>query len=238
MTRKLGQAAILLAILAAAFTVIVFVIPFPKGGAFWIAYLAELLAIGLQIPFFCLSYKNGETEKKQVLGLPVLQIGLGYLGLQTIFSIIIFVMSSLLPQLRAVHIAVLCTAAVGSAVLLAAALICCLLAHGARNTIEKVEAAGTVSTGFMLDLRTCAENLAGRAADPTLKRELEKLAEDLRYSDPVSSPKIAAYEKTLAEEFSALSAAVQEARTEQALACCRNTGIALKERNAACKRCK
>ncbi|MCD8219639.1 MAG: hypothetical protein LUC50_04655 [Ruminococcus sp.] len=97
-TKRTKQTLAILATILIVFTVIVFVIPFHKGGTFWIAYLAEVVAIAAQIPIFKLAYDNAKDLKSKVLGFPIFQVGYLCLGIQTVASVILFVLSGVIAK--------------------------------------------------------------------------------------------------------------------------------------------
>ena len=78
---------LILGIIFAVFTVVAFVAPFTKSAVFWISYLFGLVALIFQIPLWNKAL-NGETLKSKFLGFPVLHIGVVYLIIQLIVSII------------------------------------------------------------------------------------------------------------------------------------------------------
>ena len=69
---------VILIITAVAFSIVVFLIPFPKKAVFWIAWLFEMTAFALQIPIFRLAFDNAEELKSKVLGFPVFRAGYLY----------------------------------------------------------------------------------------------------------------------------------------------------------------
>ena len=87
----------------------------------------------------------------------------------------------------------------------------------------------------MNSLRTRSENLINRTDNVSLKKELEKLSEKIRFSDPVSSPEISDFEKELSEKFSQLENAVKENNSEIAEKLCKEVNFALDDRNTACR---
>lgn len=229
MGNKQLKALALLIVAALAFTIIVFVIPFHKDVSFWIAYVAELLAFALQVPIFKLAYDNAENLRSKVLGFPIFRAGYLYLGIQTAVSMIVFILGAVIPAFPAWIAAVLCV------IVLSAAIICSISADMARNKVVDIETAQAADTKMIMELCTRARNLVSRTEDVTIKTELEKLSEDLRYSDPVSSNATAEAEQRLLECFTHLETAVVGDNIENALELCRQAGILLRDRNNICK---
>jgi len=84
-------------------------------------------------------------------------------------------------------------------------------------------------------LRVDAEGLVGKTSDATLKKTLKGLAETIRYSDPMSSPQLAAIENKIEAKTAALSEAVENAEDESSKALCNELQQLFAERNRKCK---
>lgn len=227
------QVVAVLLIVAALFSAAAFLIPFEKDEpTFWIGYIAELIAIAVQIPVFKLAYPVGTDLKSKVLGYPLFKIGVSYLVVQTILSFVIIALGSGgdFPVWLAF---LLCLIVLGVAVLFG------MSANMARTAITNLEAATAVDTQLMKSMALRAKNLVNKTSDPALQRELNKLAEKITYSDPVSSPAIADAEYRLSSMFGQLEAAVGTSQSGEALIeLCKSVNIALDDRNTACKASK
>ena len=223
---KSNKAILILVIVAAMFSVVAFAIPFPKNASFWIAYAAELVAIVLQVPIFKVAFSGAEDLKSKFLGFPIARVGYTYLIIQTILSIMFFSMGWI--PVPAWITAVVCVLVLGIM------LICSISADIARQTVQQIEQTTKVDTNLMMSLRTRSAQLVNKTSDPALKKELEKLAENIRFSDPVGSSTIAAEEQKLVSALTMLEGAVAN-NDERAIELCRNAQVALDDRNAACK---
>lgn len=228
MNKIRGQVIGILAVIAAVFSAVAFFVPFEKEAVFWIAYIAELLAVIIQVPVFKLAYPVGSELRSKVIGYPIFKVGITYLSVQTILSLALFILgnSGDFPVWLA---GLLCTAVFGIAVIFG------ISANMAREAISNMETVMSTDTRLMKSLALRAQNLVNKTGDPELKKELDKLAEKITYSDPVSSPAIAESEHKLAELFGQLEAAVVQG---QGLDVCKAVNNALDDRNAACKAAK
>lgn len=225
MTKK-SREIISLAVAAVIFSVIAFAVPFPKNATFLTAYIAELIALVLQIPIFKIAFDGKDAPNSKILGFPVLRVGYIYLGIQTVLSLIFFGLA--FTPVPAWIAAVVCVIVLGGAI------ICSIAAEIAREEVEQIEYKQTVDTSLMTDLRTRSAQLANRTNDLPLKKQLEKLAENIRFSDPVSSPSIAADEHKLLSMFEQLEQAVA-VNGENVSRVCDEVQAALEERNVACR---
>lgn len=223
---KSNKAILILVIVAAMFSVVAFAVPFPKNASFWIAYAAELVAIVLQVPIFKVAFGGAEDLKSKFLGFPIARVGYTYLGIQSVLSISIFALGWI--PIPTWITAVVCMLVLGIM------LVCSITADIARQTVQQIEQTTKVDTSLMMSLRTRSAQLVNKTSNPALKKELEKLAENIRFSDPVGSSAIAAEEQKLVSALTMLEGAVAN-NDERAIELCRNVQIALDDRNAACK---
>ena len=159
----------ILVVLAFAFTAIAFLAPFEHGFNFIVAYAAGMLAILLQIPVFKLAYPPETPLKSQVLGYPIHRVGILYMIIQTILSLVIFSIGDSAPPWSTLLLCIL---------VLAGALVLGLTAKMAREAISNMETVKNADTRLMKSLALRAEALTTRTSDPMLAQEIKKLAAD------------------------------------------------------------
>ncbi|NLT10297.1 MAG: hypothetical protein GXY08_12475 [Ruminococcus sp.] len=222
-----SQSIAIILIIAAVFSAFAFLIPIEREGVFWIGFIFGLVSILIQIPVFGFSFPQESQLKSKVLGYPVFRIGIIYLVIQMILSGILFFAGDGgdFPVWLALLLCI---------IVLAGALVFGITANMAREAISNMETVSKADTRMMKSLALRAEALASNTNDPMLMKELKKLAEDISFSDPVSDPVIAEQEHALVSVFGQLEAAVNS-QNPGAIDLCRNVGVALSNRNAACK---
>ena len=107
--------------------------------------------------------------------------------------------------------------------------------QSANDTIEKIESEVKEKVFYIRSLEVDIGGMAARCSDLPMKRELEKLQEKIRYSDPMSSSRLA----TLEESIQTLCEYLGELITRQdygaALATLQQIERLLEERNEKCK---
>ena len=91
------------------------------------------------------------------------------------------------------------------------------------------------SVSVMRGLQSKVGTLASRCENSAAANAVRNFADELRYSDPVSSAAIADAEAELSAAVDALQAAVVEGNADQILAACRQASAMLAERNRLCK---
>ena len=229
MNKRGKQSIIVMGIILVVFSVIVFVIPFRKGGTFWVAYTSELLAIALQIPVFKLAYDNAKDLNSKILGFPVFRVGYIYLAVQTIASIILFALGGIFEGFPIWVSLIVCM------IILAAAVICSIAVDVAREEVEKIGQAQKIETEFIKLMRVKSQNLVNENNNKKIIKSLEGIAEKFRYSDPVSSKGIAASETKIDIMFSELEMAVNSNETDKVEIICGKLITLIDSRNNICK---
>ena len=208
-----------LGIVFALFNVIAFVIPTDKTATFWIAYVFSVVAFAVQIPLWKIAFGKKDTLKSKFLGIPVVHVGLTYLITQLI-AFAVFMILSMLPVWLAI---VVCS------IILAISALCAIAGQAGANEINRVEEKIKVKRAFIQFLQTDIEMLAETETDSETKIALKKLAEKVRFSDPMSH-------EMLGELESRITAKVEDMKTSSnKISLVREVEVLLIERNKKCK---
>lgn len=164
------------------FSVIVFVVPIPKTGVFWLSYVFAVIAVVAQLGFVYVAFGGGSPAKSKFYGFPVFRIGMLYLIVQVALSLVFMLLGGLVPLWLPflLYVVVLGLAAVGL-----------IAADNVRDAVQMVDEKRIASTAVMERLRQDAEALK------VVYPELDKLAEALRYSDPVATDATVPLERQL-----------------------------------------
>ena len=224
MTKNTSRGMIMLAILLAVFSVIAFVIPFPKNTVFWIAYICGVFAILFQLYIFKSSFGKADARSR-FYGFPIARLGIYYLVIQLIASIVEIALSKFLPTWVVIIINV---------IILAFALIGCITTETMRDEIAVQDTKLKKNVSSMRELQSISATLTDQTNDAELKKELKKVAEEFRYSDPLSSEKTEALETDLQARMSDLQQAVIDGDVEGARDLCNKLLSCLRERNRIC----
>lgn len=208
-----------LGIVFALFNVIAFVVPTDKTATFWVAYAFSVIAFAVQIPLWKIAFGKKDTLKSKFLGIPVIHVGITYLIIQLI-AFAVFMIFPTLPVWLAV---IVC------AIILATSALCIIAGQAGANEINRVEEKIKIKRAFIQFLQTDIEMLAESETDTETKAELKKLAEKVRFSDPMSH-------EMLGELESRISAKVEEMKTAtDKKGLIAEINILLTERNKKCK---
>lgn len=195
--KKKGLAYAVLVIAFALFNVIAFFIPTEKTATFWIAYAFSAIAFLLQIVIWKLAFKGTDTIKSKFLGIPLLSVGFRYLAIQ----VIAFAVFMIFPTLPTWIPIVVCS------VILGGSAICLIGTETGREEINRVEEKVEKKVFYIKSLQVDVELLAESENDPEIKAELLKLADKIRFSDPMSSDALTEVEETIANKIVELKTA-------------------------------
>ena len=207
-----------LGIVFALFNVIAFVIPTDKTATFWTAYVFSIIAFAVQIPLWKIALSKKDTLKSKFLGIPVIHVGITYL----IIQLVAFAVFMIFPTLPAWLTVVVC------AIILAISALCAVAGQAGANEINRVEEKIKVKRAFIQVLLVDIEMLVESEADVETKAALKKLAEKVRFSDPMSH-------EMLGELESRISNKVEEIKTaENKIDAIKEVELLLIERNKKC----
>ena len=98
-----------------------------------------------------------------------------------------------------------------------------------------MEAETNIATKQMKYFRADAATLSYNVENPAVKKELEKLAEMFKYSDPVSNEKTESYENELYAKLEELRASLNVDTEEEIINSIKEIKNLLAERNRICK---
>ncbi|MCC8099574.1 MAG: hypothetical protein LIO78_05870 [Clostridiales bacterium] len=206
-----------------------FVIPFQKTGVFWLS--DGFLVVSLLVLFAAerIAMKGAETAKSKFYGWPILRVGFGYAAALLACAVVFVALSVLLPQMPLwlpllVYILLTGAAAIGL-----------ITAETSRSYVQEQDQKAETSTDFMRWFYSQVLALGGQAEDAALADDLRRLAEEIRYSDSVSSAATRELEDRLYGEVSALGSALSGGDTVGAGRLCQQLSRDLKTRNALCK---
>lgn len=216
----------ILAIIFVVFSVIAFAVPFTKNGVFVLAYVFGTIAIAFQIYVFKISFQHGEDAKSKFYGIPIANIGLYYLSVQLILSVAEMSLAMLLPTWMVLIVNI---------VPIALALMGCITAEVMRDEIERQDVQLKKDVANIRGLQSTSASLVGMCSDNEMKKQLQKLADEFKYSDPVSSDDTKELENELQQLMKELQAAIIDDDMAAVKTLCMKALAGLNERNRVCK---
>ena len=202
MKKNSSKGHVILGILFALVSVIAFAVPSAKTAAFGISYAFTVVAFAAQIVIWKSALGRAEPLKSKFLGFPIVHIGIVYLVVQVIaFAVFLFI-----PTLPVWSAVVACAAIAGVFA------VCLITSDVGRSEIERVSAKAQEKTFYIKQLQVNVELLAGAETDTATKSALTRLAEKIRYSDPMSDGQLADIEDRITVKFAELKSATDKVK--------------------------
>lgn len=223
MKKNTVRGMILLAVVAAVFSLIAFVLPVEKTSVFWFAYGCGLFAVLFQLYIFKISFEG--DAKSRFYGFPIARVGVYYLAAQLIVSIAEIALASIIP---------LWVVAIVNALLLALAVIGCITTDAMRDEIIRQDVQLKKDVSRMRELQSLAASMLAQCTDEEMKQTVKKIADELRFSDPVSSEATAELEEDMRNQMKDIQQAIGEGDVEGVKTLCRKFIDNLSERNRIC----
>ena len=212
------------AILLVLYLLVVFLIPFAKTPVFWLSFGYTLAAFAVAGAAFWIAFLRHPGAKSRFYGFPIAKIGAVYWLVQLIAGMLAMALGSWIP----VWLAVLVYTAV-----LGAATIGLIAADAVADEIHAQDDKLKKNVTVMRTLRSQVSQLD--CTDPEAAAAVKKFAEELHYSDPVSSPALEEAERDLSAAVANLQSAVMDNDTPAIKQLCRTASRLLTERNRLCK---
>lgn len=226
MKKNTSRFFIVLGIVLVVFSVIAFVVPFNKTASFWMGYIFGVIAIALQLYVFKVAFADGNSAKSKFYGFPIAKIGVFYLIAQLIISIIEMAVASILPVWVPILINV---------VILAVAVVGCIAAEVTKDEVVRQEVQIKKDVTKMRELQSLSASLVSLSNDATVKSVLQDLADEFKYSDPVSSDATYKIECDMTEMLHDIQKALVDCKNDEAIALSKELSAKLTLRNSICK---
>ena len=225
MSKNRTRGYIILAILAVAFSVIAFAAPFSKTTVFWLGYVFAVMAIVYQIYVFKISFSGDVEAKSKFYGFPIAKIGVVYLIVQLIVSLIEIAAAMFIPFWIVLIVNV---------IIVAAAVIGCIAADVMRDEIVRQDIETEKDVTFMRTLQSLSIAIVGLCLDVEVKKLAQNIADEIRFSDPVSSDQTKDLEAELKDRMNEMKKAVIEGDNQSAKDLGNRIIANLAERNRFC----
>jgi TM2 domain-containing membrane protein YozV len=210
------------AVVLVLYILVAFLIPFVHTATFWVSFVFTLIAFVVVAASFYIAFVKTPDARSKFYGFPIARIG-GIYGLAQLAVGFLFMgLGKWIP----VWVAVLVYA-----LALGAAVIGLVAAETVVEEIHVQDAKLKKNVTLMRSLQSKVNQMAVQSEDAGIKA----LADEFRYSDPVSSDPIAAAEADLAAAVDELQAAYIDGDSEAAKQLCRKASALLAERNRLCK---
>ena len=204
------------------YILISFMIPFEHTATFWVSFVFSLIAFAVVGASIYIAFIKNPDAKSRFYGFPIARIGVLYGGTQLIVSLIVMALAQWFPWWIAVVV---------YAIALGAAVIGLMSAEALVEQIQLQDEKLKKDVALMRALQSKVSQMAAQSEDAAIKA----LADEFRYSDPVSSEAIADAEADLAAVVDELQSAYVDGDSDAVAQLCRKASALLAERNRLCK---
>ena len=217
---------VLFAVVVALYHVAAFAMPFAKSSVFFISYLFTIVAIFSQIYVVKTAANRGRDVRSRFYGFPIIKTGMAYLGSQLALGFFLMQVGTIVPVWAAV---VLC------AMLFGYAAVGFISADAVRDGVEYQDVKLQSDITFIRDLQAKTASFDTSGLQSEAAHQVKKLAEAVRYSDPVSSAATQGVEGVLSACIDELQQMIWERNHSQVVELARNALQLLNQRNQICK---
>lgn len=222
MKKDAVRGVVVLGVLLVLYILIAFLIPFVHTATFWVSFVFTLIAFGVVAASIYIAFVKNPDAKSRFYGFPIAKIGVIYGAVQLAAGLVLMALAAVVPAWIAVLV---------YAVALGAAVIGLVSAEAVVSEIHVQDAKLKNNVALMRSLQSKINQIAAQSEDKGIKA----LAEEFRYSDPVSSDALTEIERDLAAVVDELQAAVVDGDGEATDKLCRKAAATLAERNRLCK---
>lgn len=212
------------------FSVCFFLVPFKKDASTIISFFFGITSI-IYSGYIIEKVVNYDGPlKSKFYGFPLIKVAYLYVIAQVVFSLIIFIVSFFLKVPVWIPIVI-------SIVLLGCAIMGSIIMEEVKEVIQEVERTVVVDTKNMTELKSLASSVLSVYQNKELLKPLEKLSEEFKYSDPVSTDQSKPLEEELRTKLNQLYGTVNNDESE-VTELIQTINRLLVERNRVCKETK
>lgn len=218
--KNIALTGVIYVILFAAYNLAVFLIFNGKTGVFWVSYGFMAAAFIFQMVSMVLSFKDISIETA-FFGIPLVSLSIYYL-LAELFCSLVF----MIFQGAGVKIALLV-----QALLLAAFAVIAIVSLMSRDAVQDIGKTISENVNFIRSIQVDIEMLMAGCGDAELKASLKKLAETVRYSDPMTNDTVANVESRIMQRLTEIKEYFEVGQYGDANKVCSEMELLFLERN-------
>ncbi len=227
--KKLKFPALIFAICFFMYNVILFVAAGFSNHrmAFWVSWVFMLVAFVTLAFMGVMLGKKGFSIRDWWFGYPLVKHSIWFIAAEFAASVLFMILDIFVN----VNVALVF---IPQFILLGVYMVLAISCLYAKTTVDEVREKTLSKTMSMKLLIVDAEMLPKICKDEEARLEFVKLAEELRYSDPVSHQALVALEGELANVIANANAMLKQDKVEEALKLCKEASLLLDQRNKKC----
>ena len=221
--------AIVISVLLVIYNLLVFSCSFQQNEIFWLSFGFTLDAFIIAVVSLIIAFRSNENIRSKFYGFPIAKVGVVYLLVQMILCFAFMSLSRIIPIYLGVIV---------YAIALGFAVIGLVVTDTVRDYIESQDIKLKAEISVMRSAQAEVNKMVSICDDPESAVMIKAFAEELKYSDPVSSTATADIEKRLCETIEELNRALVTDDKTTFRQLCKEATIMLNERNRLCKQYK
>ena len=226
MNKKMTRIIPVFVLFLIAYHVVVFAFAFEKNAVFWVSYGFSMIAILLQIYIAYLAFNKATTPRSKFYGFPIIHLGMLYFGIQMIVGLIFMTLSSNIQ---------LGIALVSQVIIVVIAITGIITSDSIRETIQEQDNQLDEETKMMKTLYNEMITLICKAKGKEFEKNMQKIADEIRYSDPISSVSTSLLEKEMSNLILEIDNAISQKGSDDVKQLLITFLQMLEERNSVCK---
>ena len=211
-----------LGVLLLLYILVAFLIPVVHTAVFWVSFVFTLIAFAVVAASMYIAFVKNPDARSRFYGFPLARIGAIYGLVQLIAGFVFMALAQWAPVWAAFLV---------YAIALGAAVIGLVSAEAVVSEIHAQDDKLKKDVSLMRSLQSKVNQMAAQSENADIKA----LADEFRYSDPVSNAAIADAEADLAAAMDELQSAYVDGDSEAVAKLCRKASALLAERNRLCK---
>ena len=212
--------ALIYVILLGVFNLLAFTIFKTHTNVFWISYAFMTLAFLVQLVVTFLSFRSFEVDA-MFFNIPLASFSVYYLCAALAVGVVFMIFQK----------AGFVLALVLQVLILAAFLIISIISILSRDAVKAIGDNVRKNVTNWKSVLVDVETLTATCSDPELKQSLLRLADTVKYSDPMSNEAVENVEQRIMAGICELRIHLDNSQTEEAMQACRKLELLLVERN-------
>lgn len=204
------------------------IIPFDKIAASWISFVFTVIAITGSL-FVCIyAFGTKQTLVSKIYGYPIFRVGVIYALVQLAVGVVICAIGAFVavPYWVALLLFV---------ILLAAVAIGVIITDNTRDMVEEMDEGAKVDTKNLTRFQIIIAGIVDVCENAEVKKELEKLNDLFRFSDPVTNEQTREIEESISAMLTELKTIVVDGSADDIIISIKKLTNVLNERNRICK---
>lgn len=213
-------------IVLSIYLIVVFLIPFKRTSVYWISFGFTILALIVVGVSGYLTFIRRTDAKSKFYGFPIFKIALVYGAVQLVLGLIAMILGNLIPVklILIVYFIILGLVTIGL-----------IATESVKDQIQNQDDNLQMNVSLMRSIQSKVNQMVSLSDNSEINTAIHKLAEEIRFSDPVSNKALENIEYEIEANIDELQLAIIDEDYNSVKKLCTKVSIILSERNRLCK---